>query len=73
MNVASASPWPAFHRDIQGTGLSNIDTSSATGAMKWMFTTGGRIYSTPAIGADGTIYLSSLDDRLYAVNTLGGL
>lgn len=41
--------------------------------LKWMFTTGGDIYSSPAIGRDGTIYVGSFDNNLYAINTDGTL
>src|SRR2546427_13255844 len=36
------------------------------GAQKWRFATGGSV-ATPAIGADGTIYVGSSDFNLYAV------
>jgi len=32
------------------------------GTEKWVFDAGARIYSSPAIGADGTIYFGTLDD-----------
>ncbi len=42
------------------------------GTLKWEFTAcGGDTYSSPAIGADGTIYVGSLDGNLYAI-TPGG-
>ena len=73
INIASASPWPRFHRDIQSTGLSPINTSSITGTKKWSDTTGNSIDSSPAIGADGTIYVGSEDNKLYAINPNGTL
>jgi outer membrane protein assembly factor BamB len=33
----------------------------------WQFQTGGQVNSSPAIGADGTIYAASDDGYLYAV------
>ena len=39
----------------------------------WEYAIGGFIYSSPAIGADGTIYIGSYDTQLYAVNTDGSL
>ena len=69
IQVNSLSPWPKFHRDIQSTGLSPINTSSITGTTKWSYATGGPIYSTsPTIGADGTIYVGSINDNLYAIH-----
>lgn len=41
--------------------------------IKWFFLTDDYILSTPAIGSDGTIYLSSNDDNLYAINPDGTL
>ena len=73
INIASASPWPKFHMDIQSIGLSPIDTSSITGTLKWSYTTGNSVYSSPAIGADGTIYVESVDYKLYAINQNGTL
>ena len=37
------------------------------GTKKWAFATGLYVYSSPAIGADGTIYFDSGDGNLYAV------
>jgi hypothetical protein len=37
------------------------------GSQKWSFTTGDAVYSSPAIGADGTIYVGSRDNKLYAI------
>ena len=68
------SPWPKFRGNMQNTGLSSIDTSADTGTLKWSYTTGSYIaYSSPAIGADGTIYVGSEDNNLYAINPNGGL
>ncbi|MCL4478812.1 MAG: PQQ-binding-like beta-propeller repeat protein [Deltaproteobacteria bacterium] len=75
MNIASASPWPTFHRDLQGTGLSNINTSSITGTVKWTYTdpslSGYQLLASPVIGADGTVYAGSTNytnGALYAIN-----
>jgi outer membrane protein assembly factor BamB len=37
----------------------------------WSFTTGGPIISSPAIGADGAIYFTSMDGNLYALKPDG--
>ncbi len=51
----------------------NDDNKHDTGGKneKWVFTTGGDIHSTPAIGSDGTIYVGSDDDNFYAINPDG--
>ena len=38
---------------------------------KWVFPTGGSVFSSPAIGADGTLYVGSSDGNLYAINSDG--
>ncbi len=43
------------------------------GYVKWRFRTGDRIDSSPAIGDDGTIYVGSEDNNLYAINPDGSL
>ena len=67
------SPWPMFRHDLNHTGLSPYDTSSNDGTLKWKFQTGSYVYSSPAIGSDGTIYVGSEDDYLYALNPDGTL
>ena len=39
----------------------------------WEFKTGGTVYSSPAIGSDGTVYVGSLDYKLYAINGKSGV
>jgi len=45
--------------------------SQTPGTQKWAFVTDNRVYSSPAIGSDGTIYVGSWDKKLYAVNPDG--
>ncbi|WP_019639227.1 PQQ-binding-like beta-propeller repeat protein [Paenibacillus fonticola] len=40
--------------------------------VKWSFAAEGEVYSTPAIGADGTLYVGSYDGKLYALNSKTG-
>ena len=37
------------------------------GFKQWEYKTGGDVWSSPAIGSDGTIYVGSDDDNLYAI------
>jgi outer membrane protein assembly factor BamB len=39
----------------------------------WAFITGNEVYSSPAVGPDGTIYVGSKDSKLYAINPDGTL
>ncbi|MFK5892278.1 MAG: PQQ-binding-like beta-propeller repeat protein [Pseudomonadota bacterium] len=43
----------------------------ANGDIKWTLTTGGPIVSSPAIGHDGIVYVSSTDSKLYALRPNG--
>ena len=38
----------------------------------WEFETGDAVFSSPAIGSDGTVYVGSGDDKLYAINGKSG-
>ncbi|MDC0143446.1 PQQ-binding-like beta-propeller repeat protein [Verrucomicrobia bacterium] len=41
---------------------------AVAGDKLWEFETGGDVYSSPAIGSDGTVYVGSEVDKLYAIN-----
>jgi|GEM_PF-3504048 len=43
------------------------------GDVKWQYGTGSSVTSSAAIGADGTIYVGSWDNHLYAINPDGTL
>ena len=45
--------------------------SGPEGTLKWAFATGGKVGSSPAIGANGTIYVGSDDNNVYAINPDG--
>ncbi len=40
-----------------------------TGVKLWEFETGDAVTSSPAIGSDGTVYVGSQDNKLYAIKT----
>jgi len=63
--------WSMFHYNAQHTGQCPYDTSSNNGAVKWKFKTGNGISSSPAISSDGTIYVGSEDNYLYAISPNG--
>jgi len=54
------APWPCWGHDAQRTGQSPY-VGAQTNNLRWSFQTGAEIYTSPAIGADGTIYLGSHD------------
>jgi outer membrane protein assembly factor BamB len=65
-------PWPKFHRDLKNTGHSPY-VGPNTGAIKWTYATGDVILSSPAVGSDGTIYVGSADNKLYAFKPNGNI
>jgi len=65
------SPCPMFRGGPRHTGRSPYDTSHVDGTEKWHLDIGGPVYSSPAIGSDGTVYVGSDDGNLYAVNPDG--
>ena len=65
--------WPMFHYNAQHTGQCPYDTSKNNGTLKWKYQTGNRVLSSPAIASDGTIYVGSDDNYLYAINPDGTL
>ena len=60
------TPWPMFRHDLNHTGLSPY-IGSPDGVERWNFSTNVTVWSSPAIGADGTIYVGSFDSKLYAI------
>lgn len=42
---------------------------SPEGSVLWSYPTGNGIWSSPSIGSDGTIYINSYDDKLYAIES----
>ena len=68
----AGGPWPMFRHDLQHTGRSPF-TGPENPVLKWSYTTGDTVKSSPAIGSDGTIYVGSYDENLYAINPNGSL
>jgi len=64
--------WTTWRHDLRHTGRSPC-VGPQTRHIKWGFTTGDRILSSPAVGADGTVYLASYDNNIYALNADGSL
>ncbi|MDC0218905.1 PQQ-binding-like beta-propeller repeat protein, partial [Verrucomicrobia bacterium] len=46
---------------------------ATAGVKLWEFETGSSVYSSPAIGPDGTVYVGSPDKKLYAINGKSGV
>jgi outer membrane protein assembly factor BamB len=60
---------PKFHNN---TGQSEY-TGPQTNTTKWKYNITEWIYSSPSIGSNGTIYIGSNDNNLYAINPNGTL
>jgi outer membrane protein assembly factor BamB len=65
--------WSMFHYNVQHTGQCPYNTSNNDGTLKWRYQTGDDVRSSPAIAGDGTIYVGSHDNYLYAINPDGTL
>jgi outer membrane protein assembly factor BamB len=64
------TPWPRFQHDNCNTGLSTA--IGATPTFTWQFQTGAGVFSSAAIGADGTVYIGSGDQKVYALSGATG-
>jgi outer membrane protein assembly factor BamB/fibronectin type 3 domain-containing protein len=62
--------WSMFRREPTHNAQS-LYTGPGTNEVKWMYPTDNWVQSSPAIGADGTVYVGS--DKLYVVNSDGTL
>ncbi len=69
--LQEGAPWPMFRGNVRHTALSPYDTSGNPGELKWSFSTGGSIKSSPAIDSNGTIYIGSDDYNIYAIKLNG--
>jgi len=58
-----------------GTTPQGINQTSKVkvGTPIWEFETGDWVHSSPAIGSDGTVYVGSRDNKLYAINGKSGV
>ena len=50
-----------------GSSDHNVYAITSAGKLAWVFPTGGSVHSSPAIAADGTVYIGSTDGNLYAI------
>ena len=61
-------------RSTLGQNDGNLYALKPNGSLKWKYPTGQKIFaSSPALGADGTVYVGSDDGNLYALNPDGSL
>jgi eukaryotic-like serine/threonine-protein kinase len=63
--------WTMFRHDLQHTGSTGANGAAPAGELKWTFTAGSAIHSSPAV-ADGVVYVGSRDSHLYALDAETG-
>jgi outer membrane protein assembly factor BamB len=61
--------WSMFRGDPGHTGARNLGPTNL--ALKWKFTTGGAVISSPTV-VDGRVYVGSYDRNIYCLDALGG-
>ena len=66
------TPWPMFHHDVRHTGRSEY-AGPSNPEFAWSYETGSSVYSSPALGSDGLVYVGSYDNKLYAIAPDGAL
>jgi outer membrane protein assembly factor BamB len=62
--------WPTMRHDLRNSGASDLPGIDP-GTQPWSFGAGRGIFSTPAVGADGTVYFGSADNTLYGLDEAG--
>ncbi|MFC1990406.1 PQQ-binding-like beta-propeller repeat protein [Chloroflexota bacterium] len=63
--------WAMFRHDLGRSGSTDTSDLLPQGTLKWTFSTGGAIHSSPAV-AGGTVYVGSRDNKLYALDAVTG-
>ena len=57
---------------LVGSHSGKLTATGSDGKPAWSFVTGDLVWSTPAIAANGTVYIGSDDDHLYALEAKSG-
>ena len=75
-NLDSLVPFAAtagqtYYFQVDNTGTVGGNFTLLLNNAAWQFPTGSAVTSSPSVGSDGTVYLSSTDSSLYAVNPDG--
>ena len=68
----TAGGWPLYHYDLQHTGRAPFVGSDA-GTVKWSFYAGQAVYGSPAVDANGRIYIGASDGKLWSLNPDGSV
>ncbi len=62
--------WPMFLHDLENTGYST-STAPQTNTIKWTYTTGWMVTSSPAV-VNGKVYIGSNDENFYCLDAETG-
>ncbi len=65
------TPWPMYHHDQRHSGLSQYNTSHVDGTILWKTDLGGQIRSSPVIGFNDTIYVTTFNGKLHCIHPNG--
>jgi len=65
--ASAAMAQSTFHGNIAHTGVYDSLGPKQLGGVKWKFTAGGPIVTSPTI-ADGVVYIAAMDGHLYAID-----
>jgi outer membrane protein assembly factor BamB len=73
--VLSSCDWPQFRLGPEHSGYNATESTIGVGNVgslveKWTATTGGAVYSSPAV-VNGVLYVGSYDNKLYAFDANG--
>jgi outer membrane protein assembly factor BamB len=71
-SAVAEHPWPMFRNSRDHVGRSR-HTGAGSATLRWSIplTPGKLIYSSPAVAADGTIYVGGEDSKVYAIDSNG--
>lgn len=70
-SAPQSGDWTMFRRDLSHTGSINPGSDLPQGTLKWTFSTGDAIHSSPAV-VDGVVYVGSRDYHIYALDAATG-
>ncbi len=67
--VSHAQEWGMFHQNFTHSGVSPYNTATNPGQLKCKYLTGGIVDGSPAIDANGYVWVGSEDDNLYKLDS----
>jgi len=63
--------WTMFRHDLTRSGSAETSGILPQGVLKWVFSTGAPVHSSPAV-VEGSVYIGSQDYKLYALDAESG-